>query len=54
MANRKSSRKLSYTELEERAQQRSQIRSRRWQKLAFVLVSAVVLLSMIVTLFIRF
>ena len=54
MANRNTNRKLTKTEYEERAAERAQMRSRRWQRVAFILVSLIVLASMIVTLFVRF
>jgi hypothetical protein len=53
MANRKPARKLTTNELEERAQQRSQQTNRRWQQFAFIAISVIVLLSMVMTLFMK-
>lgn len=54
MANRNTNRRLTKAEYEERASQQALMRTRRWQRIAFVLVSLIVLTSMIVTLFVRF
>ena len=54
MANRNTNRKLTKAEYEERVAQQAQMRTRRWQRVAFVLISLIVLTSMIVTLFVRF
>jgi hypothetical protein len=54
MANRSTNRKLTKAEYEERIAQQAQARTRRWQRVAFVLISLIVLASMIVTLFVRF
>ncbi len=54
MANRKANRRLTATEIEERAAQRSQARTRRWQQILFVLISVIVLASLIITLFVRY
>jgi hypothetical protein len=52
MANRKTNRRLTQAEVEERAAMKNQQRTRRWQQVAFILVSVLVLASMIITLFI--
>jgi len=54
MANRNTQRKLTKAEYEERAAQQAQMRTRTWQRVAFIFVSVIVLASMIVTLFVRF
>lgn len=53
MANRKTNRRLTQAEVEERAIQKNQARTRRWQQIAFVVISVMVLASMIITLFIQ-
>jgi hypothetical protein len=53
MANRKTTRRLTAAEIEERNQERSETRTRTWQRVAFIAVSVIVLLSMVITLFIR-
>ena len=53
MANRKIKRKLTSAEIDERNAQRAEQSTRTWQRVAFILVSVVVLLSMVITLFIR-
>ena len=53
MANRKTNRRLTSTELDERNQQRAEARNRTWQRVAFIAISVIVLLSMVITLFIR-
>jgi len=52
MANRKTNRRLTQAEVEERATLKNQARTRRWQQIAFVIISLMVLASMIITLFI--
>ena len=54
MANRKLNRRLTTAEVEEKAAQRSQARTRRWQQIAFALISVIVLASMIIALFVRY
>lgn len=54
MANRKLNRRLTSAEVEEKAAKRSQARTRRWQQIAFILISVIVLASMIITLFVRY
>jgi hypothetical protein len=53
MANRKPSRRLTPAELEERAQKQTQQSNRRWSQIAFVAISVIVLLSMVLTLFLK-
>ena len=53
MANRKTNRKLTSAEIDERNQLRAEQRTRTWQRVAFVAISVVVLLSMVITLFIK-
>jgi hypothetical protein len=52
MANRKSNRRLTQAEVDEKATAKNQQRTRRWQQIAFILISVMVLASMIITLFI--
>ncbi len=54
MANRKPSRKLTPAELDDRAQQRTQQINRRWQQIAFIAISVIVLLSMVLALFMKY
>ncbi len=54
MANHKVNRRLTTAEVEERAAERSRARTLRWQRIAFVLISLIVLASMIIALFVRF
>ncbi len=54
MANRKLNRRLTTAEVEEKAAERARARTLRWQRIAFVLISVIVLASMIIALFVRF
>jgi hypothetical protein len=45
--------RLAEMEAQKRASERQTLRTKRWQQIAFVAVSVIVLLSMILTLFIR-
>lgn len=45
--------RLAEMEAQKRAAERQTQRNKRWQQIAFVAVSVIVLLSMILTLFIR-
>ncbi|HEX7395508.1 MAG TPA: hypothetical protein VF313_11320 [Anaerolineaceae bacterium] len=54
MTNRNSNRRLTKSEYEEKESLRAQQRTRRWQRIAFALISVMVLASMIVSLFVRF
>ena len=54
MANRKANRRLTTSEVEERAAERARARTLRWQRIAFILISVIVLTSMIIALFVRF
>jgi hypothetical protein len=54
MANRKANRKLTTSEVEERASERARARTLRWQRIAFILISVIVLASMIIALFVRY
>ncbi len=54
MANRKANRRLTSAEIEDKAAERSRARTLRWQQIAFVLISIIVLASMIIALFVRY
>jgi len=54
MANRKENRRLTTAEVEERAADRARARTMRWQRIAFILISVIVLASMIIALFVRY
>ncbi len=54
MANRNTKVRLTKAEYEEQESQRARQRTRRWQQIAFALVSIMVLAAMIVSLFVRF
>ncbi len=54
MANRNVNRRLTTAEVEERAAERARARTLRWQRIAFVLISVIVLASMIIALFVRY
>ncbi len=54
MANNKSNRRLTTAEVEEKAAERARARTLRWQRIAFVLISLIVLASMIIALFVRY
>jgi hypothetical protein len=53
MKNKKSSSRLTEYEAQKRASERQEMRTRRWQQVAFIAVSVIVLLSLVLTLFIQ-
>ena len=44
---------MSELEAQKRASERQEQRTRRWQQIVFIVVSVIVLLSMVITLFIH-
>ncbi len=54
MANKKSSNsRLAELEAQKRASERQAARNKRWQQIAFIAISVIVLLSMVISLFVR-
>jgi hypothetical protein len=53
MANKKSNSRLSELEAQKRASERQEQRTKRWQRIAFIAVSVIVLASMVISLFVR-
>jgi len=53
MPKNKSSSRLSEQEAQKRAAERQEQRTRHWQQIVFIVVSVLVLLSMVITLFIH-
>jgi hypothetical protein len=51
MAQKKSNSRLGELEAQKRATQRQEQRIKRWQQIAFIAISVIVLLSMVLTLF---
>ena len=45
--------RLTEQEAQRRATERQEQRTRRWQRILFVVISAIVLISMVITLFIQ-
>ena len=53
MPKQKSNSKCTAQEAQKRAAERQEQRTRRWQQIVFIVVSVLVLLSMVITLFIH-
>ncbi len=53
MPNKKSNTRLTEMEAQKRAEERQSQRTRRWQQIIFIVVSVIVLLSMVITLFVH-
>jgi hypothetical protein len=53
MKNKKNNSRLAEFEAQKRASDRQEQRTKRWQQIAFITVSVIVLLSMVLTLFIQ-
>jgi len=53
MSGKKSNSHLSELEAQKRAAERQENRARRWQQILFIVISVIVLLSMVITLFIH-
>ena len=53
MANKKGNSRLSELEAQKRAAERGEQRTRRWQQVMFIVISAIVLLSMVISLFVQ-
>jgi hypothetical protein len=53
MANKKGNSRLSELEAQKRATERGMQRTRRWQQIMFIVISAIVLLSMVISLFVQ-
>jgi hypothetical protein len=53
MASKKGNSRLSEVEAQKRAVERGEQRKRRWQQILFIAFSAMVLISMIISLFVQ-
>jgi hypothetical protein len=53
MPKQKSNSRLDILEAQKRASERQEQRNRRWQQVAFIAISVIVLLSMVIGLFVR-
>ncbi len=53
MPAKKTNSRLAELEAQKRASERQALRTRRWQQIAFIAISVIVLLSMIIGLFVR-
>jgi hypothetical protein len=53
MPSKKSNSRLAELEAQKRASDRQELRTKRWQQVAFIAVSVIVLLSMVISLFVR-
>jgi hypothetical protein len=53
MPSKKSNSRMSELEAQRKATERHEQRTRRWQQIVFIVISVIVLLSMVITLFIH-
>jgi len=53
MPSKKSNSRMTELEIQKRATERQEQRTRRWQQIVFIVVSVIVLLSMVITLFVQ-
>ena len=53
MPGKKSNSRLSELEAQKKASERQAQRARRWQQVVFIVISVLVLLSMVITLFVN-